>query len=176
MPPMKMRGVARPKNAKKTIFRLIKYMGQFKKLWPVVFVCVLVSSLAGVAGTYLLKPAINNYIVPLIGKQNPDMSGFAKLLVMMMFIYLAGVVASFGTQRILLSISTSTLCKRRTDLFHKMETLPLRYYDSKTHGELMSLFTNDSDSFRVMFSQSFPQLMLSVVSVTGVSTIMIRLS
>ena len=171
-----MRGVARPKNAKKTIFRLIKYMGQFKKLWPVVFVCVLVSSLAGVAGTYLLKPAINNYIVPLIGKQNPDMSGFAKLLVMMMFIYLAGVVASFGTQRILLSISTSTLCKIRTDLFHKMETLPLRYYDSKTHGELMSLFTNDTDTLRDMFSQSIPQLMLSVVSVTGVLTMMIILS
>lgn len=171
-----MRGVARPKNAKKTIFRLIKYMGQFKKLWPVVFVCVLVSSLAGVAGTYLLKPAINNYIVPLIGKQNPDMSGFAKLLVMMMFVYLAGVVASFGTQRILLSISTSTLCKIRTDLFHKMETLPLRYYDSKTHGELMSLFTNDTDTLRDMFSQSIPQLMLSVVSVTGVLTMMIILS
>jgi ATP-binding cassette, subfamily B, multidrug efflux pump len=176
MPPMKMRGVARPKNAKKTIFRLIKYMGQFKKIWPVVFVCVLVSALAGVAGTYLLKPALNDYIVPLIGKKNPDMSGFAALLVKMLCIYLTGVAASFGTQRILLSISTSTLCKIRTDLFHKMEMLPLRYYDSKTHGELMSLFTNDTDTLRDMFSQSIPQLMLSVVSVTGVLTMMIILS
>lgn len=176
MPPMKMRGVARPKNTGKTILRLFKYMGQFRKLWPVVFVCVIVSALAGVAGTYLLKPALNDYIVPLIGKQHPDMTGFALLLVKMLCIYLLGALASFGTQRILLSISTSTLCKIRTDLFHKMETLPLRYYDSKTHGELMSLFTNDTDTLRDMFSQSVPQLMLSAVSVTGVLVMMIVLS
>jgi ATP-binding cassette, subfamily B, multidrug efflux pump len=176
MPPMKMTGVQRPKNTKATIGRLFRYMGKFRALWPLVFCCVAISALAGVAGTYMLKPAINDYIVPLIGHKHPDLSGLASLIMKMAGVYALGVAASYGTSRLFIQIATQTLCNIRTDLFHQMETLPLRYYDSRTHGELMSLFTNDTDTLRDMFSQSIPQLMLAVVSITGVFIMMLILS
>ncbi|MCR5724293.1 MAG: ABC transporter ATP-binding protein/permease [Treponema sp.] len=171
-----MRGVQRPKNTKKTILRLISYMGRYKALWPVVFICVLISSLSSVLGTYLLRPAVNDYIVPFIGQQHPDLSGFIRLIARMFCIFVSGAVAAFIQQRLLLYISTQTLCAIRRDLFHHMETLPLRYYDSRPHGVLMSLFTNDTDTLRDMFSQSVPQLLVSICSVTGVLIMMIVLS
>lgn len=173
---MKMRGVQRPKNTKKTIARLISYMGRYKALWPLVFLCVIISSLSSVAGTYMLRPAVNNYIVPFIGHEHPDLSGFIRLIATMFCIFASGAVAALVQQRILLYISTQTLCTIRKDLFRHMETLPLRYYDSRPHGVLMSLYTNDTDTLRDMFSQSVPQLLQSVFSVTGVFCMMLFLS
>ena len=171
-----MRGVQRPKHTKKTIARLFSYMGRYKALWPLVFLCVVISSLSSVAGTYLLRPALNNYIVPWIGHESPDLSGFVRLIAIMLAIFASGAVASLIQQRLLLYISTQTLCTIRKDLFHHMETLPLRYYDSRPHGVLMSLYTNDTDTLRDMFSQSIPQLLTSVFSVTGVFCMMLFLS
>ena len=176
MPPVKMRGVQRPKNTKKTVSRLVSYMGRYKALWPFVFICVVVSSLSSVAGTYLLRPALNNYIMPWIGHENPELSGFVHLIAGMFAIFASGAVASLIQQRLLLYISTQTLCAIRKDLFHHMETLPLRYYDSRPHGVLMSLYTNDTDTLRDMFSQSVPQLLVSIFSVTGVFIMMLVLS
>ena len=176
MPPVKMRGVQRPKHTKKTIARLFSYMARYKALWPLVFLCVVVSSLSSVAGTYLLRPALNNYIVPFIGRRDADLSGFVRLIALMLAIFASGAVAAFVQQRLLLYISTQTLCTIRKDLFHHMETLPLRYYDSRPHGVLMSLYTNDTDTLRDMFSQSVPQLLTSAFSVTGVFIMMLVLS
>lgn len=176
MPPVKMKGTAKPKNAGKTILRLLGYMGAFKALWPLVVVCVLVSSLSRVAGTYLLKPAINDFIIPLIGKQNPDLGGFARLIALIAAIYVCGALATWANSRLMLCISAGTLYKIRTDLFAKMETLPLRFYDTHTHGELMSRFTNDTDTLRDMLSQSVPQMLTSAVSLAGVLTMMLVLS
>ena len=176
MPPVKMKGTAKPKNAGKTMLRLMGYMGAFKALWPLVVVCVLVSSLSRVAGTYLLKPAINDFIIPLIGKQNPDLGGFARLIALIAAIYVCGALATWANSRLMLFISAGTLYKIRTDLFAKMETLPLRFYDTHTHGELMSRFTNDTDTLRDMLSQSVPQMLTSAVSLAGVLTMMLVLS
>ncbi|MBQ8013379.1 MAG: ABC transporter ATP-binding protein [Treponema sp.] len=176
MPPVKMRGSQRPKNTKKTILRLLSYMGRFKSLWIFVFLFVILSALAEVAGAYLLKPAINDYIIPLVGKENPDLTGLIRLIFTMIVIYGIGALSSYGSERILVFISTNTLCNIRKDLFHHMEKLPLRYYDSRQHGLLMSLYTNDTDTLREMFGMSVPQLFSTFFQVTGIFIMMCLLS
>lgn len=175
MPPVR-KGFAKPKNAKKTISRLMQYMGSYKYSWILVFICVLLSSGASVLGSYMIKPALNDYIIPLIGKQNPDFSGFFKLLVGVFCLFLVGVLASWINNRLMLHISTNLLFKVRVDLFSKLEKLPIKFYDSHTHGELMSRFTNDTDTMREMMSQTVPQLLSSIITVIAVFSMMIVLS
>ncbi len=176
MPPVKLRGTQKPKNTKKTILRLVSYMGKFKALWPFVFLFVIVAALAEVAGTYLLKPALNEFIVPFIGKQNVDLSSFIKLIFTMLAIYAAGVLSSYASERILIYISTKTLFNIRRDLFHHMEKLPLKFFDTHPHGVLMSLYTNDTDTLREMFSMSVPQLFSTFFQVSGILIMMTVLS
>ena len=175
MPPVR-KGFAKPKNAKKTISRLMQYMGSYKYSWILVFICVLLSSGASVLGSYMIKPALNDYIIPLIGKQNPDFSGFLKLLVGVLCLFLVGVLASWINNRLMLHISTNLLFRVRVDLFSKLEKLPIKFYDSHTHGELMSRFTNDTDTMREMMSQTVPQLLSSIITVIAVFSMMIVLS
>lgn len=184
MPPMGNKGhgghrrgpAGKPKNVRQTLKRLFSYMGGHSILLIPVMLCVLISSGAMIAGTYMLKPALNNYIIPLIGHQNPDLTQFIKLLVTMAVIYLAGVVAGYLNNRLMLILSTSTLFKIRTAMFSHMESLPLRYFDTRTHGEIMSLYTNDTDTLRDMFSQSIPQVLSAILTVTGVFVMMLILS
>ncbi|MCR4822849.1 MAG: ABC transporter ATP-binding protein/permease [Treponema sp.] len=176
MPPVKMRGTQKPENTKKTILRLISYMGRFKLLWVFVFMFVIFSSLAEVFGAYMIKPAINDYILPLIGKKNPDLTAFARLILTMAVIYLVGALSAYFSERFLIFISTNTLCSIRKDLFHHMEKLPLRFYDSRLHGTLMSLYTNDTDTLREMFNISLPQLFSTFFQVSGILIMMIILS
>ena len=176
MPPMRQKGFGKPKNAKKTIGRIFQYMGKFKALWLVVFLCVIVNSGASVIGTYLIKPALNNYIIPLIGQQNPDFSGFAKLLIGVLCLFVVGVFASWCNSRLMIYISTNLLYNIRCDLFTRLEKLPIKYYDAHTHGELMSRFTNDTDALREMMSQTIPQLFSSIINVSAVFVMMISLS
>ena len=156
--------------------RLLKYMGKYKSLWIFVFIAVITSSLAGVAGSYIIKPALNNYIIPLIGQQHPDMKGFASMLITMLGIFAFGAFATWVNSRLMVFISTNVLYNIRTDLFNRLETLPIKYYDAHPHGEIMSRFTNDTDTLRDMLSQSVPQLMSSVVTVTSVFVMMLVLS
>ena len=182
MPPVRTRGLGKPKNVKKTIGRLIAYMGKFKALWLVVFLCVIINSGASLIGTYLIKPAINNYIIPmtkaaLAGESiAPQMADFARLLIGVLILFLVGVLASWCNQRLMLYISTNLLFNVRTDLFNKLEKLPIKFYDAHTHGELMSRFTNDTDTLREMMSQTIPQLLSSTLTVLGVVVMMVVLS
>ena len=176
MPPLKHKGFAKPKNTKKTVSRILSYMGKFKSLWILVFFFVFVRSFASVAGTYILKPAINDYIIPLIGQQNPDFSGSKRLLIKVMIIFACGVAATYINQRIMIFIGTRLLLNIRKDLFNKLEQLPVSFYDSHTHGELMSRFTNDTDALREMMSHLIPQLLSSVISVVAIFVMMIVLS
>ena len=180
--PRPMKGMAKPKNAKKTISRLIAYIGKYKLLLILVFFAVLISAGAQVAGDYLLKPAING-LVELAGKfKNAgslsalDFAPFVRIILLMVVIYSFGALATWVNSRIMLHISSRTLYKIRTDLFSELETLPLRYFDSHTHGELMSLFTNDIDTLRDMMSQTIPQLFSSVISVASIFVMMLILS
>ncbi|MCR5289361.1 MAG: ABC transporter ATP-binding protein/permease [Treponema sp.] len=176
MPPLRRHGGAKPKNTKKTLLRLCSYMAAYKWLWPLEFICVVISAGAGIFGTYLLKPIINNYIVPFIGRQNPDLSVFMQLLAIMLFVYLLGAFCTWLNARIMIHISTNTLYTIRSDLFKRLEMLPIRYYDAHPHGELMSLFTNDTDTLRDMLSITIPQLFSSMLTVVGVLIMMIVLN
>jgi len=176
MPPMKPKGFSKPKDTKKTISRILDYMGKFKSLWILVFLCVIISSGASVLGTYLIKPALNDYIIPLIGSQNPSFAGFLRLLIIAMTLFVFGVIASYCNSRIMLFISTNLLLNIRKDLFSKLEKLPIKFFDSYTHGELMSRFTNDTDALREMMSQTVPQLLSSIITVISVLIMMIILS
>jgi ATP-binding cassette subfamily B protein len=142
----------------------------------VVFVAIIISSLAGVAGTYFLKPLVNNYIVPFIGHKNVDLAPFVKMLLLMGSIYGVGVIAAYLYTRLMVNISTGTLKRIRVDLFHHMQDLPVKYFDTHSHGEIMSRYTNDVDALREMLGMGLPQLVVSAVTVIGVFGAMLVLS
>jgi len=139
-------------------------------------ICVIGISLSGIIGTYLLKPLVNDSIVPLIGKQSPDMSSMISTILLMAAVYAVGVLCSYGQSRLMMVISTRTLYKIRVDMFTHMQKLPIKYFDTRTHGEVMSRYTNDTDTLRQMISQSIPQLIQSVITVSGVFAMMLFLS
>ncbi len=176
MPPVKMKGTAKPKDVRKVLRRILFYMGIYKSLWLLVFVLVIASAVADVAGSYAIKPALNNYIIPLIQHENPDFSAFARMLGSFALLFAVGAAATWANARLMLFISTGILYKIRTDLFNRLEQLPIPFYDSHPHGELMSRFTSDTDTLRDMFSQTVPQLMSSSVSILGVFCVMLTLS
>lgn len=176
MPPLKQRGVRKPKDTKKAVLRLLKYTSSFKFLWPLTIISVLLAAGCEVFGTYMLKPVVNNCIIPLIGSENPNFQPLILALLKMLAVYIIGVVSMFTNQRLFLFIATGTLKKIRIELFQKMQKLPLNFFDGKTHGELMSHFTNDTDTLREMFSLAIPQLLSTVFTVSGIFIMMICLN
>ena len=176
MPPVKIHGVARPKNTKKIVSRILKYMGSFRFLWIPVFICVLISSGAEIASSYMVKPVLNEYILPLFNNDNPDFSLLLTMLIKIAFLFAAGAIASWGNARLMLHISSSILFRLRKDLFNKLETLPVKYFEKHPHGELMSRFTGDIDTLRDMLTQTVPQFMSSLLTVSGVFVMMVFLS
>ena len=151
-------------------------MARYKALWAAVFILIAVSAASSVVSSYAIKPALNEYIIPLIGKQNPDLTKFIKMLALVFTVFVAGSFASWASARIMLHISADVLFRIRSDLFEKLETLPIRYYDARPHGEIMSRFTNDIDTLRDVFSQSLGQLFSSALTVAGIFAMMIVLS
>ena len=170
MPPVKQTHGAKPKNVGKTVLRILSYMKPFRLRLVLVAVCVVLSAGAGVAGSYFLKPLINDLV------KTHDMAAFAKTLGVLGIVYVFGAVSSFTYQRIMLAVSTRTLYRIRTELFDAMERLPIRFFDTHTHGELMSRFTNDTDTMRELLSQFVTQFFTSVITVFGTFTMMLILS
>ena len=170
-----MRGPQRPKSAKRTIGRILKYMAGYKISLSFVVVGVVGSALAGVAGTYFLKPIINS-IADGVASGNFDVRKFAMTLFVMGVIYAVGAGCTFLYNRLMLNISTSTMKKIRVDMFKCLQALPIKYYDTHTHGEIMSRFSNDTDTLREMLSQGMPQLLSSSMTVVGVFSMMLVLS
>lgn len=176
MPPHSPKGHGKPQNIKQTVLRILSYIKGYRLLMLFSIFCIIFSAGTSIAGTYFLKPLINNYILPFIGQDHPDLSEFITALSIMGLIYLLGAVAAFASSRIMLTISTGALFKIRTELFNKMQSLPVGFFDSHTHGELMSRFTSDTDTLRDLLSQSLTQFISSFITVTGVFTMMIILS
>ena len=176
MPPHSPKCHGKPQNIKQTVLRILSYIKGYRLLMLFSIFCIIFSAGASIAGTYFLKPLINNYILPFIGQDHPDLSEFITALSIMGLIYLLGAVAAFASSRIMLTISTGALFKIRTELFNKMQSLPVGFFDSHTHGELMSRFTSDTDTLRDLLSQSLTQFISSFITVTGVFTMMIILS
>ena len=165
-----------PVNRKKTFKKFLNYLGKSKKHLLIVIGFLIISSLANVVGMSLLPGIINDFIAPAFGTGEPLGIEFYQRIGLMILVYLVGVVATYSYQRIMITVSTSTLKRLRDDMFVKMQTLPIRYFDSHTHGELMSRFTNDTDSMREMISQSIPQIINSIITVTGTFILMIAMS
>ncbi len=177
MPPgPRVEAPKKPKNTKKAILDILGYLKNYKFRLLLVVLLVIVGSVSSVVGTYFLKPIIDNYIAPLIGQQNPDFSGLAGILVVLALVYIAGSLASWGYSRIMVTVASDTLFRLRKDMFKRMQTLPIKYFDQNTNGDIMSRYTNDIDTMRNMLSQSIPQLISSVITVVGVFVMMLSLS
>ncbi len=173
--PQRHKGLEKPKNIKKTLQRIFSYLLDYKMQLIFVFIGIIISSSAGVAGTYLLKPLINS-LVAVRKMPNPDLSGFFSTLLLLVIIYLGGVIATYSYNRLMINISTGALRKIRIDLFTHMQELPLKYFDTHTHGELMSRYTNDTDTLREMITMGVPNLISSAITVLGVFVMMLVLS
>lgn len=176
MPGPRKQSFAKPKNAKGTIRRILKYFKPYRGQLVLVLIGLLASVAANIAGTYMLVPIINEYIVPWIGNANPDFTGLIGQLTVMAVVYTAGILGTFMYNRLMINVSTGTLLKLRLEMFTKMQTLPISYFDRRTHGEIMSTYTNDTDVMREMISQGLPSFISSAVRIVGVFTMMIVLN
>lgn len=178
MAPVRNKGFQKPKNTAATFKRLLGYLGKSKKLLIPVFLLVIVSSLAGITGTYFIKSITDDYLLPIIGSEitRELLAPLAKTLAVLAGVYVAGVLASFGYSRIMLQVSQNTLNIIRADLFNHMQDLPVSFFDTHTHGELMSRYTNDVDTIRECISQSLVQLVSSIVTVVATFIVMLTLS
>lgn len=171
MPPKK--GV---KNAGKTIKRLLGYIGAYKGRFAVVLVCILLSALAGVASSLFIQTLIDDYITPMLKADNPVFDELLKLVLVMIAVFAIGIVATWLYNRIMVIISQGVLKKVRDDMFSHMQTLPIKYFDTNTHGDIMSRYTNDTDTLRQMLSQSIPQMFSSIITIVTVLCSMITLN
>ncbi len=164
----------KPKTPMKTIKRLFSYIsGKHKVYFGIVFVCIVLNTLASVAGSLFLKTLIDDYITPLMNTPNPVFTGLLQAILIMGGIYLMGVIASLVYNRLMVSISQGAIKKIRDEMFSKMQKLPVRYFDTHQFGDVMSHYTNDTDALRQMLSQSIPQLLSSVFTIVGVLAAMI---
>ena len=167
-----------PKNTKATFTRLLAYLGKSKFLLLLVFVFVAFSALAGIIGTSFVKKITDEILLPLIGTQVTvdALAPLVKILVSLGIIYAFGAISSYAYSRIMLQVAQKTLNIIRSDLFNHMMDLPISFFDTHTHGELMSRYTNDADVLRECISQSIVQLVSSVVTVVGTFVMMIYFS
>ena len=163
-------GFQKPKDLRGTLRKLMRYLGRYKALLVLVVVLLVISSACNVGGSYLLKPLINDYI--LLG----DFPGLAKMLCLMAVVYVTGAACSYAYARIMVHVSQNTVAKIREDLFDKMQRLPLRYFDTHTHGELMSRYTNDIDTVSEALNNSFASLISCSLTFLGIIAMMIVLS
>lgn len=174
--PKGRRGFAKPKDAKGTFSRILRYFKPYRVKVVFVLLGLVASVLANIAGTYMLKPIINEYIVPWIGSENPDFTGLIGQLTVMAAVYTIGIVGTFVMNRLMIDVSTGILLQLRLEMFSKMQKLPISYFDKRTHGEIMSTFTNDTDVMREMISQSLTSFISSVVRIVGVFIMMVVLN
>ena len=163
-------GFQKPQNLGCTVKKLMGYIGRYKAALAVVVICLLIGSLGSVFASYLMKPAINDYILP------GDFKGLIKILVLMGGIYAVSSLASFAYARIMVHISQKTVAQLRQDLFDKLQSLPLRYFDTHQSGDLMSRFTNDIDTVSEMINNSFANLISSGLTFLGVLAMMFYLN
>lgn len=170
MPPRKNIPMQKPSDVKGIIKRIFSYMYGFKLHFVLVVVGIIFSSVASVAGNALLTPLINNIADGLKGEW--DKAKFITILIEMAVVYAVGALSTLVFQRTMMRISTTTLMRIRNDLFNKMESLPIKYFDKHTHGELMSLYTNDTDTLREMLSNSIAQFISSAITIVGVFGLM----
>ena len=165
-----------PKNAKGVLKRLLAFI--FKNYLPhciLVLVCIIGAALAQVRGTLFLQTLIDDYITPMIGSPDPDFGPLAAALLQIVGVYAFGILCSFLFTRVMVNVSQGTLRNLRVELFSRMERLPIRYFDTHAHGDIMSIYTNDTDTLRQFISQSLPQICSCGVTVLSIFCSMVIL-
>ena len=162
--------VEKPKNSKKVIFRLWQYLMKEKLLLMFIALLLLINTGATLTGSYLLRPIINNYILP------HNIPGLIRMIFLLLGIYLLGSVAAIWQNRMMISVAQKTVSVIRSDLFSKLQALPLRFFDRNNHGELMSRFTNDVDNVSDSLNTSILQLFSSTITLTGILSLMLYIS
>lgn len=161
---------------KNALRRLFSYMKEYKGQLVFVVICILLSAVASAASSVFLQTLIDDYIVPLLGTNNPVFTGLLKALATVGIIYIIGVLSSFLYSRAMVTVAQGTLKKIRDDMFGKMQRLPIRVFDTRTHGDIMSLYTNDTDTLRQMIAQSLAQLISSIFTIVAVLICMLYTS
>ena len=165
------------KNPGKTLMRLLFYVWNYYKVECVfVAIGIAVSSLAAVAGNLFIKNLIDDYIMPFLSENNPSFAPLVRALLIMAGIYYIGTFATFLYARLMVNVTQGTLKRIRDDMFTHMECLPIKYFDTHAHGDIMSCYTNDTDTLRQMISQSIPQMLSSVITIVSTFISMIVLS
>lgn len=169
----------RPKveNPGRLFMRLLAYiMKNYTVHCILVVICIFITVLASVQGTWFMQTLIDGYILPLIGQADPDFSGLLHAIMRVAIFYLIGALASYIYTRIMVNVSQGTLKNLRDDMFTHMEELPIRYFDTHYHGDIMSTYTNDIDTLRQMISQSMPQFLNSIITIVSVFVSMLLLN
>ncbi|MBO4941072.1 MAG: ABC transporter ATP-binding protein [Clostridia bacterium] len=163
------------KDGKKTLKRLLSCIFKDYKLhFFVVLIFIIISSLVGVAGSLFIETLIDDYITPMLKNSSTDFTPLLRAVLFMALIYLSGVISIFLYNRMMAVISQGVLKQIRDDMFTKMQTLPISYFDTHSHGDTMSRYTNDTDTLRQMISQSIPQAFSSVITIISVFTAMLK--
>ena len=165
------------KNPGKLFMRLLSYiMKNYAVHCVIVVICIFITVLASVQGPWFMQTLIDGYILPLIGQADPDFSGLLHAIMRVAIFYLIGALASYIYTRIMVNVSQGTLKSLRDDMFTHMEELPIRYFDTHYHGDIMSTYTNDIDTLRQMISQSMPQFLNSIITIVSVFVSMLLLN
>lgn len=168
---------AKVKNPMKTLKRLIGIiMKKYKFHMIVVFIFMLLSVFANVQGTLFIQTLIDDYITPMIGQPNPDFTPLLMAIAKVAIFYILGAAATFAYSKIMVYVTQGTMRDIRCDIFSHMESLPIKYFDTHKHGDIMSVYTNDVDTLRQMISQSLVQIFSSVITIVSVLASMIVLS
>lgn len=143
---------------KKVIIRLLSYIGHYKFRFICVLICILINALAMVCSSLYLQTLIDDYITPLLTAASPDFAPLFRSILIMACIYLLGVLSALFYNRTMVTIAQGTLKRIRDEMFVHMQSLPIKYFDTHTHGDIMSHYTNDADTLRQMLAQSIPQM------------------
>ena len=174
MPPVKMRGDGRKaKDPKKTISRLLGYLGRYRRTLVVVVVCIVLSAVAQAASASSLGTLVDGYITPLLAQTQPDYQPLIRFLIMMAGIYLVGMTASFLYNFLMVRVGQGVQKSIRDEMFTHMQTLPIRFFDTHPAGDVMSRYTSDIDTLRQMLSQAIPQCISSVATLVVVFAAML---
>jgi ABC-type multidrug transport system, ATPase and permease components len=165
------------KEKRATLLRMFSFVWRhYKWAMLVVLVCVLVSSLTSLVSSLFTKTLIDDYIVPLTQMTNPEYASLARTLFILGFILLAGTICSYAYNRLMITISQGTMLRLRKTIFEKMQHLPVSYFDQRSHGDIMSVYTNDVDSLRQMISTAMAQVFSSLITIVATFTSMVVMS
>ena len=173
---MRMRGGVKPQDVGRTIRRLMSYVARYRLRLLLVVLCIILSAVASVLNSTFIGVLIDDYISPLLLQAEPVFTGLARALGVMVCVYVVGMVSGYFYNRLMVNVAQGVLKNVRDDMFAHMQTLPIRYFDTHSHGEVMSHFTNDTDTLRQMIAQALPQVLSSVVSLVAVVCAMLSLS